>query len=635
MMQYVVIVVGLIQAALAVTGADGVHGGSSLQIDSSIESRLVRRETRTLAPEKKTEALGDTLGKPTWANTIWCYYEYPNGPTPFVKLNMETWRHHAPDMNIVMVNDTNIKELIPDLPQEYFMLPYASAKSDLLRAALLYHHGGLYTDTDFLVNRPVSEFVSKLEDHDIVTYSDNHDLPSGQCGRSFSSNFMAGRKGNGFSKTWWENLKRKLTAECPPGFFEKEIVCCHEAGKKLHQCHIPWASMEHMKDPKDAGNKDAKAWLQATSLMETNSESRVGTGVSLLVPEFVNSLPQGISLYCFAGDQTLTPHLNGEVYWQHWNPEQQQTLDHASKELYDTRFACRSDVSGRGMDLNCTKGNWGADRVSFPNFFGRIAYHLFFSTNQKPVSSKEDVMNKSWLVSEMYRRSLGLRKDPISSIAFMETHAVVSQPFFDGSDDPAEAVAEREQREAQEEMERGELELERKWTEESNGSNSSNSSNSSNATNKSADPGAPPSEKYEEQDYEFTKGVPVTSTKPTKPTKPISGSNANETITLAIYPELPPGLSFNTSTGEISGVPTKIRRAMKYTVTALNSVGISESKMNIAVFPALMCSHFKANQSITTTCRCGTTMCWEDQRCDEEASSCEAVAPTRASPDAN
>ena len=57
-----------------------------------------------------------------------------------------------------MVNDTNVEKLIPDLPHEYFMLPYASAKSDLLRAALLYHHGGIYMDTDFLVNRPMCKF---------------------------------------------------------------------------------------------------------------------------------------------------------------------------------------------------------------------------------------------------------------------------------------------------------------------------------------------------------------------------------------------------------------------------------------------------------------------------------------------
>merc|ERR1719343_950069 len=130
--------------------------------------------------------------EPTWENVIWCYYEYPRGPTPFVQLNMETWKKHGPNTKIMMVNDSNIRDLIPDLPEEYFMLPYASAKSDLLRAALLYHHGGLYMDTDFLVNKPLTEVFSKLNENDIVTYSDDEHKPSGECGRWFSSNFMAG-----------------------------------------------------------------------------------------------------------------------------------------------------------------------------------------------------------------------------------------------------------------------------------------------------------------------------------------------------------------------------------------------------------------------------------------------------------
>eukprot|EP00929_Paragymnodinium_shiwhaense_P013920 TRINITY_DN121768_c0_g1_i1.p1 TRINITY_DN121768_c0_g1~~TRINITY_DN121768_c0_g1_i1.p1 ORF type:complete len:909 (+),score=198.56 TRINITY_DN121768_c0_g1_i1:50-2776(+) len=396
-------------------------------------SRLIRRESSS-SPATSEAA--------EWDNTIWCYYDYKNGPSPFVKLNMDTWRHHAPKMKIVMVNDSNIKELIPDLPDEYFMLPYASAKSDLLRAALLYHHGGIYMDTDFLVNGPVMEdFIGRLKENDIVTYSDDTGRPSGQCGKYFSSNFMAGRKHNLFSKTWWDNIKLKLTTPCPKGAFKEEKVCCHEVGEtdgtKHKECHIPWAAMEHMKDPTDAQISDQKAFIEksramaGSSLIEieatghleqqdaagTRSQLGVGTMISTLAPEFVDRLPAGLKLYCFQGDQTMTPHLNGEVYWQHWSGD--ETLEDTSKVQYryDTRFNC----SAEGVDLLCSKGNWGDSHRRIPNFFGRIAYHLFFSTTSKESLSRDDVFAKQWLVSDMYRRSLGLKPSPSK---FMESALV-------------------------------------------------------------------------------------------------------------------------------------------------------------------------------------------------------------------
>merc|ERR1740117_473091 len=148
--------------------ADSIAAGRT---SVSTRSSLIRREG----------ALADKQPEPEkpYENVIWCFYDYKNGPSPFVKLNFATWRKHAPEMKIMMVNDSNVRDFIPDIPKEYFMLPYASAKSDFLRAALLYHHGGLYMDTDFLVGRPLREVMQKLDDgHDIVTYWDVENIPS-------------------------------------------------------------------------------------------------------------------------------------------------------------------------------------------------------------------------------------------------------------------------------------------------------------------------------------------------------------------------------------------------------------------------------------------------------------------------
>ena len=49
--------------------------------------------------------------------------------------------------------------------------------------------------------------LNDLEDHDIISYADGGRTEETRCGKQFSSNWHAGRKGNDFSKTWWENVK--------------------------------------------------------------------------------------------------------------------------------------------------------------------------------------------------------------------------------------------------------------------------------------------------------------------------------------------------------------------------------------------------------------------------------------------
>ena len=45
-------------------------------------------------------------------------------------------------MRLVLINDSNIRDYVPDLPEEYWRLPYHQCKSDFVRAAVVYHNGG-------------------------------------------------------------------------------------------------------------------------------------------------------------------------------------------------------------------------------------------------------------------------------------------------------------------------------------------------------------------------------------------------------------------------------------------------------------------------------------------------------------
>ncbi|CAE7943902.1 unnamed protein product, partial [Symbiodinium sp. KB8] len=70
----------------------------------------------------------------------------------------------------IFLNEKNLREYIPDLPEEYFKLPYQACKSDVVRYAVIYHHGGIYMDTDFLVVQDLDPVIDVLN-MDLVSYS--------------------------------------------------------------------------------------------------------------------------------------------------------------------------------------------------------------------------------------------------------------------------------------------------------------------------------------------------------------------------------------------------------------------------------------------------------------------------------
>ncbi|CAD7960174.1 unnamed protein product [Amoebophrya sp. A25] len=109
---------------------------------------------------------------PPLALRVFCLGEYQvTAPghvelKPYMRLNVETWKKHLTvrdpvtgrvyvEPKIHMLNDKNLRKYIPDVPEEYFRLPYSAAKSDAVRYAVLYWMGGIYLDTDILIQRQV------------------------------------------------------------------------------------------------------------------------------------------------------------------------------------------------------------------------------------------------------------------------------------------------------------------------------------------------------------------------------------------------------------------------------------------------------------------------------------------------
>jgi len=366
-------------------------------VDSSVNEVHSVQFVTSIAPENRK---------------IYTYWEYDDDNLrPWTKLNVQSWLKHAPPgTELVLVNESNFHDLIPDAPEELFKLPYAACKSDVVRAAVLYHHGGLYLDTDFMVMKPLGTVFAKLEEGwDVVAYGDSRDGHTGKCkANSFTSNFMAARKGNVVSGTWWENIKLKLSRTCDFGEYNQEKVCCHEAfaERQPEQCHIPWGHLEWLKNP--ASDPDVHRW-NAKPNPSPNGESGPGVDAILAAVERGNAkskqLPPDARIFCFEGREGFAPHQNGEIFWQKWDSNARATsTDAARMDEYDVRFQCHEEDNG---DLNCSKGNWGDSKAVFRNFFGRTAYHLFFSTGARQKDTPEEALSSDWLLAEFLRRSLG------------------------------------------------------------------------------------------------------------------------------------------------------------------------------------------------------------------------------------
>jgi len=89
----------------------------------------------------------------------------------------------------------------------------------------------------------------------------------------------------------------------------------------------------------------------------------------------------------------------------------------------------------------------------------------------------------------------------------------------------------------------------------------------------------PPTIQYTPSSYTATRGQPITPLRPT--------STGGAPVLFSISPGLPPGLTFDPNTGQISGTPTTLSPTATYTVTATNSGGSATSTITLtSVDPA-------------------------------------------------
>ncbi|CAJ1446664.1 unnamed protein product, partial [Effrenium voratum] len=318
------------------------------ELEGELQEAKEPSEARPKHPERRAGAAGSShaeektegADKPCNMFTLW---EYPNGAPEYVRLNVESWRRHSHGRcgEPIFLSDANIRKYIPDLPQEYFKLPYQACKSDVVRYAVIYHNGGIYMDTDFLVQEDLDPVID-LMDRDLISYSGMN--PRGkECPADFSSNFLAGRKGSTFHKKVYDAQIEKMQKHCPASQKGKtvngrEVFCCFK--EKDVKCDVPWAA--------------------------------IGEGVSHGVLRRMKADGEDFTSYCFAGDHSFVPF------------EIEGVLQHTP---------LLTDALER-FEKNHVK-----------NPLGRIAYHLFNSMTSLQTWSCKRLSNNDSFVGNLYVRS--------------------------------------------------------------------------------------------------------------------------------------------------------------------------------------------------------------------------------------
>merc|ERR1719282_153581 len=99
-------------------------------------------------------------------------------------------------------------------------------------------------DSDVLLTRNLTFITDHLQHADMVSYAN-----SGQnCSKgTFSSNVMAGRKGNALHRAWYEEAKRQLSQRCKLPQKEDgkpaQQVCCYTPSGMERTCHVNWGGV--------------------------------------------------------------------------------------------------------------------------------------------------------------------------------------------------------------------------------------------------------------------------------------------------------------------------------------------------------------------------------------------------------
>ena len=168
---------------------------------------------------------------------IWMFWEtLPGKKKPgYIDLCYKSVVHNCSNcFNIVYLNESNIKNYIPEIKEYNTEKLKIQHKADLYRYLLLNKYGGLWIDADILVLKCLCKYYKNLKNYDYVGFGCGYNKKF--CSKSLYGygsplNWMMGSKPNTkYLQCILSNVKSKLN--------NSDKVQYHEIGRKvLKDCH--------------------------------------------------------------------------------------------------------------------------------------------------------------------------------------------------------------------------------------------------------------------------------------------------------------------------------------------------------------------------------------------------------------
>jgi hypothetical protein len=140
----------------------------------------------------------------TIPKTIWCYWQ--NEMPEFISLCIERCRRLNPGYELIILNDDNIAQHLPELDRSLLEKPIfndsAARRSDLIRCHAIAHHGGIWMDASIICMKPFDEWLDRSKDF-VGFHIGKH-----QTHPVIESWFFASKPGSEFMRAWCREFSR-------------------------------------------------------------------------------------------------------------------------------------------------------------------------------------------------------------------------------------------------------------------------------------------------------------------------------------------------------------------------------------------------------------------------------------------
>jgi hypothetical protein len=145
---------------------------------------------------------------------LWVYWELKPGaskPPDYISLCLKIMKNKSYLFNLVLLDNHNIYDYLPDLRRDINNLPIA-LKTDYIRVALLYKYGGLWLDADTIVMSNLQPIIDLLNmNTDFIGFGCTGMICKNNQGYSKPSNgAMAAIKNSKLMKLSLDKLDKKL-----------------------------------------------------------------------------------------------------------------------------------------------------------------------------------------------------------------------------------------------------------------------------------------------------------------------------------------------------------------------------------------------------------------------------------------